>query len=106
LVRADTDGLLKQSGDQVTEREIFIPARDGSSVRAFVYRSTSALQSDLPLVVLLHDGGFCYGIEEMKAAGHIGAAHAYDCVSIDLEYRLGPGVKFPTPWEDCWDALK
>lgn len=106
IFRQDADELLKATGGQVTEEEIFIPVRDGHELRALVYRPKMAPVSGSALVILLHGGGFRIGNAEMEAAGCISAAQAYGCVSVSLEYRLAPEFKFPVPYEDCWDALK
>ncbi|KAH6982603.1 Alpha/Beta hydrolase protein, partial [Ilyonectria destructans] len=106
LFRQDADELLSATGGTVTETEIFIPVRDGSLMRALVYRSKSVPNSGKPLIVMLHGGGFCLGNAEMEAAGCISAVQAYDCVSMSLEYRMAPEIRFPIPWEDCWDAIR
>lgn len=106
LFRQDADELLNATGGTVTETEIFIPVRDGSMMRALVYRSKSVPNSGKPLIVMLHGGGFCLGSAEMEAAGCISAVQAYDCVSMSLEYRMAPEIRFPIPWDDCWDAIR
>lgn len=111
MYRSDADILLAATGGLVREEEIFIPTRDGVQVRALVYRgqgekSDKTTDTGCPLVVLIHGGGFYVGNAEMEAAGCISAVKEYGCIAVSLEYRLAPEVKFPTPFEDCWDALQ
>lgn len=106
VFNADAQEALKKAEDDVSEEEIFIPVRDGAQVRALLYRPKKAPKGDLPLVVLIHGGGFIIGNAEMETPTCIHATKTYDCISVSLEYRLSPEVKFPVAYEDCWDALK
>ncbi|KAF5244105.1 hypothetical protein FANTH_7860 [Fusarium anthophilum] len=106
LFHQDADNLRSSMQDEVSEEEIRIPIRDGSEVRALVYRrKTDQLKTDRPLIVLIHGGGFILGNAEMEMPTCVEAVQRYDCVAVSLEYRLSPEVKFPVAYDDCWDAL-
>ena len=106
LWEEDARQALEAARDEVTQEEIFIPTRDGTKVRALVFRPKLAEPAkDLPLAIIIHGGGFCLGNAEMEADPCIRATKAYGCVSLSLEYRLSPENKFPVAYEDCWDAL-
>ncbi|KAF5599497.1 alpha beta hydrolase fold-3 [Fusarium pseudoanthophilum] len=106
LFRQDADILRSKMQDEVSEKEIHIPVRDGFKVRALVYRrKTDQPTADRPLVVLIHGGGFILGNAEMEMPTCVEAVLRYDCVAVSLEYRLSPEVKFPVAYDDCWDAL-
>ncbi|KAH7235416.1 Alpha/Beta hydrolase protein [Fusarium tricinctum] len=107
LFKEDAVELRARVQHQVTEKEIYIPVRDGSKVRALIYSPVDAKPEDgRPLVVLIHGGGFILGNAEMEAPTCVAAVQRFGCVSISLEHRLSPEVKFPVAYEDCWDALK
>lgn len=98
--------LLEQEKDRVVCKEISIPIRNESSVRALVFSPRAPESEPRPLVVLMHGGGFLFGTAEMEAAACIAVTSTYGCVSMSIEYRLSPEVKFPVAYEDCWDALQ
>lgn len=105
MFREKADNLLEETNGEVTEKEIFIPVRDGSTVRALVYRSKCGATKNMPLFVIVHGGGFRIGNAELESKACIGATQRYGCVSVSLEHRLSPEFKFPVAYEDCWDAL-
>ncbi|KGO40258.1 Alpha/beta hydrolase fold-3 [Penicillium expansum] len=105
VFREKADNLLEETNGEVTEKEIFIPVRDGSTVRALVYRSKCGATKNMPLFVIVHGGGFRIGNAELESKACIGATQRYGCVSVSLEHRLSPEFKFPVAFEDCWDAL-
>ncbi|KAJ8107829.1 hypothetical protein OPT61_g8595 [Boeremia exigua] len=106
LFKADADRIREKIRDVIAEDEVFIPVRDGSKVRALVYRPKSAGPLDLrPLVILIHGGGFILGNAEMETPVCVDAVLRYGCVAVSLDHRLSPEVKFPVAYEDCWDGL-
>ncbi|KAL1641058.1 hypothetical protein SLS58_006330 [Diplodia intermedia] len=86
------------SMDGVEKSRITIPVRDGASIAAVLYRPTTQGGGGRPLVVALHGGGWCIGAPEFE--------EKHGAVAISLDYRLAPEHPFPTPVNDCWDALK
>ncbi|VUC31181.1 unnamed protein product [Clonostachys rosea] len=106
LFKEDAADILNHAS-QVSQREVFVPVRDGSLVRALVNSpKTVDLAEELPLVVLIHGGGFILGSAEMETPTCVGAVSQYGCVAVSLEYRLSPEVKFPVAYQDCWDAVQ
>lgn len=75
---------------------------DGVGVR--VYRP--AADGPLPLVLLVHGGGFVLG----SPATHDGLARRLaagaDVVVVSVDYRLAPEAPFPAALDDCWTALR
>ncbi|KAF4337909.1 alpha beta hydrolase fold-3 [Fusarium beomiforme] len=106
LFQQDAENLRIQMKGEVSEEEIQIPVRDGSKIRALVYRRKNTQPTESrPLVVLIHGGGFILGNAEMEMPTCVEAVRRFDCVAVSLEYRLSPEVKFPVAYDDCWDAL-
>ncbi|KAH8703028.1 alpha/beta hydrolase fold-domain-containing protein [Talaromyces proteolyticus] len=108
-LRDDTDKLLAAASGDVTEAELFIPVQDGHKVRALLYRCHNSPEQEnenKPLVIMIHGGGFCIGSPEMESAACIRTVQACRCVAVSLDYRLAPESKFPTAYEDCWDAIR
>jgi acetyl esterase/lipase len=103
----DARKALQASEDEVEQQEISIPVRDGYEVRALIFRPRKVKDPSeaLPLAIIMHGGGFVIGIAEMEAAVCIEATKRLDCITISLEYRLSPEVKFPVAYDDCWDAI-
>ncbi|KAF9777040.1 hypothetical protein IL306_004690 [Fusarium sp. DS 682] len=90
LFQQDAEELRVQMQDEVSEEEIQIPVRDGSNVRALVYRRKNTQPTESrPLVVLIHGGGFILGNAEMEMPTCVEAVQ----------------VKFPIAYDDCWDTL-
>ena len=83
-----------------------MPADDGYEIRVRVYAPTKPTEKAYPVVVLYHEGGWCFGDltdEQMNArmfARDIGA------VCLNVEYRLAPECQFPTGINDCYTVVK
>ncbi|KAF2097659.1 hypothetical protein NA57DRAFT_66311 [Rhizodiscina lignyota] len=87
-----------------TQEEIKIPVRDGTSIRALLFRPENP-KGDGPLAVFFHGGGWLGGIPEYHTGEGINLAKN-GCVSISVDYRMAPEYTFPTAVNDSWDALK
>lgn len=78
------------------------------SILARVYRSR-AVSGLRPLHVNFHGGAFWLGGGEdmirSNAWRHAPRALGIDGVCIDVDYRMAPEHKFPTPARDCYGAL-
>jgi acetyl esterase len=58
-----------------------------------------------PLHVFLHGGGWCIGTLTERDARCRQIVAGADCVVASVDYRMAPENAFPTPVEDCYDAL-
>jgi len=82
------------------------PARDGYEIPLRIYRprAVRGSETDVPMVVYLHGGGFVEGNVVMydPLCAHLAAEVRAVVVSVD--YRLAPENKAPTAAHDCVDA--
>ncbi|KAJ8105969.1 hypothetical protein OPT61_g9853 [Boeremia exigua] len=88
----------------VEKKEIQIPVRDGSTIRAVVYRPETVAPG--PLVVYFHGGGFMFGWPESWEHGFEVLTKQLGITVVGVAYRLSPEHVFPTAAEDGCDALK
>ncbi len=80
-------------------------SEEGAPIRLTIYRP-EGLEWAAPCLVYFHGGGFC-----MRDAGYI---HRYaaryaagaNCVVVFVRYRTSDTAPFPTPFEDCYAALR
>lgn len=87
----------------VEKSEIGIPVRDGASLRAVVYKPTTAARG--PLAVYFHGGGWTFGSPEYWEHGFaLLTSMGITCVGV--AYRLAPEHPFPTAAHDAIDSLK
>ncbi|EWY79380.1 hypothetical protein FOYG_17458 [Fusarium oxysporum NRRL 32931] len=89
----------------IKKSEIHIPVRDGSHIRAIVYKPEAPLSSDSPLVVLYHGGGWCLGMAELEEPKAAKLVRNRGAVVLSVDYRKVPEKVFPTAITDSWDAL-
>lgn len=75
---------------------------NGNAVRALYFESAV---KDMPLIIDIHGGGFCYGRADDDAAlcERLVRETNYNVVSFD--YRLAPKYKYPAAIEDCCDLF-
>ncbi|KAF2621383.1 hypothetical protein BU25DRAFT_404569 [Macroventuria anomochaeta] len=88
----------------VEKKEIQIPVRDGSSIRAVVYRPENAEPG--PLAVYFHGGGFTFGWPESWEHGFEVMTKQLGITVVGVAYRLAPEHVFPTAAEDACDSLR
>lgn len=81
------------------------PARDGHRINCLMYR-IGQNDSHAPLVVWCHGGGFCLGNPDEDEIIFRMLCSDFGCTVISIEYRRAPEHPFPTPVNDCWDALR
>lgn len=92
--------------DLVTEKDVFISADDGYQIRVRVYAPTKPTKKAYSVVVLYHEGGWCFGDltdEQMNARMFVRDIGA---VCLNVEYRLAPENQFPAGINDCYTVLK
>ncbi|GAB4401146.1 MAG: alpha/beta hydrolase [Rhodoferax sp.] len=87
-------------------QELEIPARDGATLALRVYRPLppDPLQP-APTLLYLHGGGFVVGGLDTHDTLCRQLARASQGVVVALDYRLAPEHRFPTAFNDSWDAL-
>lgn len=82
------------------------PARDGYSIPLRLYRPRAVrdTETDVPVIVFLHGGGFVQGNVVMydPLCSHLAARVRAVVVSVD--YRLAPEHRAPVAAHDCVDA--
>ncbi|KAI8712960.1 Abhydrolase-3 domain-containing protein [Fusarium sp. LHS14.1] len=90
----------------LTERDIEIPARDGSSILAYVYAPVQETSTDaLPILLFFHGGGFCIGSRHDDLESNRTIASKAGIIVVSVEYRLAPEHPFPQAIHDGFDAL-
>ena len=82
-----------------------IPSEDGTMIRLTIYRP-EALDWAAPCLVYFHGGGFC-----LEGAGYIHRyaakyAEGARCMVVFVHYRTSDTAPFPTPFQDCYAALR
>lgn len=85
--------------------ELEIPVRDGTSITARCYRKTD-MQNSLPILVYMHGGGYVTGGLETDDRSCRAVALSLPVLILSLDYRLAPEYKFPTGFQDSFDAVK
>ena len=89
----------------VDSDELRIPARDGFSLRARLYRRPGLEVSPVPVVVYFHGGGYVIGSLDSHDAlcRRLAALGGFALLAVD--YRLAPEWVFPTAVHDACDAV-
>ncbi|KAF6513382.1 hypothetical protein HZS61_006707 [Fusarium oxysporum f. sp. conglutinans] len=91
----------------LTERDIEIPVRDGSSILAYVYSPSDVVPGDeLPIFLFFHGGGFCLGTRHDDMESNRILALKAGIIIVCLDYRLAPECPFPQAIHDGVDALQ
>jgi len=103
-------GVLEVPKAELARVEDFmIPARDGFEIPARIYAPAtpaSAGVTRLPLLVYFHGGGFVIGSVATHDILCRELARLTPCAVVSVDYRLAPEHKFPTAFDDAWDAVK
>ena len=84
-----------------------IPTRDGKQIKARLYRPHHPVdEKQLPAMLFFHGGGFTIGSIETHdiLCRHLSVLSG--CAVLSVDYRLAPEHKFPTAFNDAWDALQ
>src|SRR3984957_18607967 len=104
--------LTKRGGDTdpsklapgVTTVDATIPLEDQSQLTATLYTPTGP--GPFPVVVYFHGGGWVIGSRQVYDASARALAKGAEAVVISVDYRLAPGHKFPTAWDDALASYK
>lgn len=78
--------------------------RDGSSVRAAVYRTENATPGQL--AVYFHGGGWTFVWPEAWEHGYERLVKELGITVVGVAYRLSPEDAFPAAAEDACDSLQ
>lgn len=76
--------------------------RDGAQLLARLYAPSL---DRLPVLLYFHGGGFTIGSVQTHDALCRRLSHLAHCAVVSVDYRLAPEHRFPTAFEDAWDAL-
>lgn len=80
-----------------------VPTRDGFELSLRLYAPDDG---PLPVLVYLHGGGFTIGSIATHDVLCRHLSHLAHCAVLSVGYRLAPEHRFPTAFEDAWDAVK
>lgn len=79
-----------------------VTTRDGAQLLARLYAPAA---ERLPVMMYFHGGGFTIGSVQTHDVLCRRLSHLAGCAVVSVDYRLAPEHKFPTAFEDAWDAL-
>jgi acetyl esterase len=97
-------GVLEVPKAELGRVEDFtIPARDGYAMHARLYAPS---KGKLPLLVYFHGGGFVIGSVDSHDVLCRELSRLTPCAVVSVDYRLAPEYKFPTAFNDAWDAVQ
>lgn len=105
LVRQTFAGItaMVQAGPELAEvRDVTIPVSD-AKISARIYEPTA--EETLGTIVFLHGGGWVVDSIEAHDASCRVLSKASGCRLVAVDYRVAPEHPFPTPLNDCFDAL-
>jgi acetyl esterase len=79
---------------------------DLTDIPVRIYWPPDAQDSDVPVVVFYHGGGFALG--DLETHDPVARAHAVgaEAIVVSVDYRLAPEHPFPAGLDDCWAALQ
>lgn len=93
--------------DLVTEQDVYINFNDIKiQVRVYSSAQPPKQQQHLPVVVLMHEGGFMLGDitdEEHNARLFVSS---FDCIVLNIEYPLAPENAFPIGIKGCYHVIE
>jgi acetyl esterase len=97
-------GVLDLPPSKLHRVESFtVPTRDGFELPVRLYAPSDA---PLPVLVYLHGGGFTIGSIATHDVLCRTLSHLAQCAVLSVGYRLAPEHRFPTAFEDAWDAVQ
>lgn len=89
---------------EIDHEILSIAAADGYEISVWRFRNKSSTKPG-PAVLHIHGGGFISLSPVMNAAQLCQYALETGVQIFSVDYRLAPEHPYPTPLEDCWDAL-
>ncbi|KAF2802323.1 uncharacterized protein BDZ99DRAFT_483051 [Mytilinidion resinicola] len=100
--RASYSACVPVDGFSITHE--MIPTRDGTEVELRVWRPESNIDEVLPLLFVCHGGGFVVGGHDSENAMARTVCVRNGMAVISVDFRRAPEHKFPTAFNDCYDA--
>ena len=99
-----SSGFLDTPLDNIACDNFTIPARDGHSLAARLYRDSQPADGLQPVMLYFHGGGYVVGSLDSHDAlcRRLAAQGGFAVLTVD--YRLAPEWRFPTPVQDACDA--
>jgi acetyl esterase len=88
----------------VVEHQV-APAADGSDIELVVFQPERFPVPAAPAIAYFHGGGFVFGDARTDVRVPAALASELGAVVVSVNYRLAPEFPFPTPFDDCFDAL-
>ncbi|KAK4503232.1 hypothetical protein PRZ48_006660 [Zasmidium cellare] len=112
--KSTNDGREKASREemqtlasQVVLQDYHIPTRDNVALEARTCRAKSMpAESQAPLYIHLHGGGFFFGTLDSEHANCSRVAIGAPVVVLNVNYRHTPEIAYPTPFNDAEDAFE
>jgi acetyl esterase len=96
-------GVLEVPKAELQRVEDFtIAARDGHPIPARLYAPSNEV---LPVLSFFHGGGFVIGSIASHDVLCRELSRLADCAVVSVGYRLAPEYRFPTAFDDAWDAV-
>ena len=102
--RASYADYIPSEGFTTTHR--MIPTSDGSQVEIRVYRPQMSADEVLPLLFVLHGGGWVVGGHDSENAMSRAVCVRNNVAVLSVDYRKAPEHKFPTALNDGYDAYR
>jgi acetyl esterase len=97
-------GVLEVPKAELARVEDFVvPARDGYAIPARLYAPS---RDTHPVLVYFHGGGFTIGSIASHDILCRELSRLTPCAVVSVDYRLAPEYKFPTAFDDAWDAVR
>ncbi len=83
-----------------------MPTRDGALIDAHVLRPAAATNEPSPWLMYYHGGGWVHNTIDIYDASLAQLVLDTGMTVVSVNYRKAPEHGFPTPLDDCWDALQ
>lgn len=83
-----------------------MPTRDGALIDAHVLRPAAATNEPSPWLMYYHGGGWVHNTIDIYDASLAQLVLDTGMTVVSVNYRKAPEHAFPTPLDDCWDALQ
>ena len=83
-----------------------IPTTEGTSIRIRIYHPDPDDSATLPVLVMVHGGGWCLGGLDTDAFACQLICRSVGTIVVDVDYRRAPEVKPATIVADVYDAVQ